>query len=226
MKMLKIIKITRFGELNINEIVQLLNDDYTVVVVIETNNSFMINECTPYLNKSQIENMFKYKKENDRINYAVTKTIVNLLFSRIEKIKYKEIRWQYGKYNKPYIENKSKIKFNISHTKGCSIVTFSRNNIGVDIENLKRNIDYSEIKNNFFMNSEKILTLNDFYKHWVSKEAYLKYKGVGLTQSLESVEVIDENDNAVKVIDRKNNIQKEILIFDKEKENFIFAICY
>ncbi|MCK4041913.1 4'-phosphopantetheinyl transferase superfamily protein [Streptococcus suis] len=204
----------------------MLNDDYTVVVVIETNNSFMINEYTPYLNKNQIENMFKYKKENDRINYAVTKTIVNLLFSRIEKIKYQEIRWQYGKYNKPYIENKGKIKFNISHTTGCSIVTFSRNNIGVDIENLKRNIDYGEIKNNFFMNSEKILTLNDFYKHWVSKEAYLKYKGVGLTQSLESVEVIDENDNAVKVVDRKNNIQKEILIFDKEKENFIFAICY
>lgn len=67
MKMLKIIKITRFGELNINEIVQLLNDDYTVVVVIETNNSFMINECTPYLNKSQIENMFKYKKDEHSI---------------------------------------------------------------------------------------------------------------------------------------------------------------
>ncbi|MDK4501206.1 4'-phosphopantetheinyl transferase superfamily protein [Fusobacterium necrophorum] len=222
--MLKIIKIARFSELNINEIVQLLNDDYIGVVVIETNNSFMINECTPYLNKNQIENMFKYKKENDRINYAVTKTIVNLLFSRIEKIKYQEIRWQYGKYNKPYIENKGKIKFNISHTKGCSIVTFSRNNIGVDIENLKRNIDYSEIKNNFFMNSEKILTLNDFYKHWVSKEAYLKYKGVGLTQSLESVVVVDESDNVVKIIDRENNVKKEILIF--EKENFIFAICF
>ncbi|WP_247907366.1 4'-phosphopantetheinyl transferase family protein [Streptococcus anginosus] len=218
MKMLKIIKITGFSELNINEIVQLLNNDY-IVVVIDTNNSFMINECTPYLNKNQIEIMFRYKKENDRINYATTKAVVNLLFSRIEKLKYQEIRWQYGKYNKPYIENKGKIKFNISHTKGCSIVTFSRNNIGVDIENLKRNIDYSEIKNNFFMNSEKILTLNDFYKHWVSKEAYLKYKGVGLTQSLESVEVIDENDNVVKVVDRKNNIQKEILIFDIEKIN-------
>lgn len=226
MKMLKIIKITKVSELNINEITQLLNDDYIVVVVIETNNSFMINECIPYLNKNQIENMFKYKEENDRINYAATKAIVNLLFSRIEKLKYQEVRWRYGKYNKPYIENKGKIKFNISHTIECSIVTFSRNNIGVDIENLKRNIDYSEIKNNFFMNSEKILTLNDFYKHWVSKEAYLKYKGVGLTQSLESVEVIGENDNAVKVIDRKNDIQKEILIFDKEKENFIFAICY
>jgi len=66
--------------------------------------------------------------------------------------------------------------------------------------------------------------LNDFYKHWISKEAYLKYKGVGLTQSLESVEVIDENNNLVRVIDRENNIQKEILIF--EKENYIFAICY
>lgn len=226
MKMLKIIKMIGFSELNINEIVQLLNNDYTVVVIIDTNNSFMINECTPYLNKNQIEIMFKYKKENDRINYAATKAIVNMLFSKIEKLKYQEIRWQCGKYNKPYIENKGKIKFNISHTIECSIVTFSRNNIGVDIENLKRNIDYSEIKNNFFMNSEKILTLNDFYKHWVSKEAYLKYKGVGLTQSLESVEVIDENDNVVKVVDRKNNIQKEILIFDKEKENFIFAICY
>jgi hypothetical protein len=224
MKMLKIIKITGFSELNINEIVQLLNNDYTVVVIIDTNNSFMINECTPYLNKNQIEIMFKYKKENDRINYAATKAIVNMLFSRIEKLKYQEIRWQYGKYNKPYIENKGKIKFNISHTIECSIVTFSRNNIGVDIENLKRNIDYSEIKNNFFMNSEKILTLNDFYKHWVSKEAYLKYKGVGLTQSLESVVVVDESDNVVKIIDRENNVKKEILIF--EKENFIFAICY
>lgn len=224
MKMLKIIKIIGFSKLNINEIVQLLNNDYTVVVIIDTNNSFMINECTPYLNKNQIEIMFKYKKENDRINYAATKAIVNMLFSKIEKLKYQEIRWQCGKYNKPYIENKGKIKFNISHTIKCSIVTFSRNNIGVDIENLKRNIDYSEIKNNFFMNSEKILTLNDFYKHWVSKEAYLKYKGVGLTQSLESVVVVDESDNVVKIIDRENNVKKEILIF--EKENFIFAICF
>ena len=106
MKMLKIIKIIGFSKLNINEIVQLLNNDYTVVVIIDTNNSFMINECTPYLNKNQIEIMFKYKKENDRINYAATKAIVNMLFSKIEKLKYQEIRWQYGKYNKPYIENK------------------------------------------------------------------------------------------------------------------------
>ena len=226
MKMLKIIKITKFSGLNTNEIVHLLSDDHIVVVVIEINNSFMINECIPYLNKNQIEIMFKYKKENDRINYTTTKAIVNLLFSKIEKLECQEIRWQYGKYNKPYIKNHLGINFNISHTTGCSIVTFSRNNTGVDIENLKRNIDYSEIKNNFFMNNEKILTLKDFYKYWVSKEAYLKYKGVGLTQSLESVEVIDENDNVVKVVDRKNNIQKEILIFDKEKENFIFAICY
>ena len=83
MKMLKIIKITRLSELNINGIVQLLNDDYTVVVVIATTNSFMINECTQYMNKNQIEIMFKYKKENDRINYAATKAIVNLLFSKI-----------------------------------------------------------------------------------------------------------------------------------------------
>ena len=81
--MLKIIKITRLSELNINGIVQLLNDDYTVVVVIATTNSFMINECTQYMNKNQIEIMFKYKKENDRINYAATKAIVNLLFSKI-----------------------------------------------------------------------------------------------------------------------------------------------
>lgn len=224
MKMLKIIKINKLINLNINEIVQLLKDDYTVVVVIETNDYSMVNESISYLNKNQIETMFKYKKENDKINYSITKAIVNLFFSKVKKVNYQEIKWQHGTYNKPYIRNHLGINFNISHTTGCSIVTFSRNNIGVDIENLKRNIDYSEIKNNFFMNSEKILTLNDFYKHWVSKEAYLKYKGVGLTQSLESVEVIDENDSVVKVIDRKNNIQKEILIF--EKENYIFAICY
>ena len=66
--------------------------------------------------------------------------------------------------------------------------------------------------------------MKDFYKYWVSKEAYLKYKGVGLIQNLETVDVINKKNNVMKVIDKENNIQKEILIFEKEK--FVFALCY
>ena len=224
MKTLKIIKITELTKFDINEVVQFIHDDCIAVVAVETNSYGIISECIPYLSKDQIEIMWKYRKESDRINYAVTKAIVNLLFSKIEKLKCEEIRWRYGKYNKPYIRNHLNLHFNISHTTGFSIVAFSRNEIGVDIENIERNIDYSEIKNNFFINNEKILGLKDFYKYWVSKEAYLKYKGVGLIQNLETVDVINKNNNVMKVIDKENNIQKEILIFEKEK--FVFALCY
>lgn len=195
MKTLKIIKITELTKFDINEVVQFIHDDCIAVVAVETNSYGIISECIPYLSKDQIEIMWKYRKESDRINYAVTKAIVNLLFSKIEKLKCEEIRWRYGKYNKPYIRNHLNLHFNISHTTGFSIVAFSRNDIGVDIENIERNIDYSEIKNNFFINNEKILGLKDFYKYWVSKEAYLKYKGVGLIQNLETVDVINKNNN-------------------------------
>lgn len=222
--MLKIIEVKDLDELDTSEIIRLINYGYTIVVIMYTGNYDVANKCSVYLSEEQIRAMFKYKKDNDKINYGVTKAIVNMLFSKIENLEYEDITWRIDNYNKPYIKNHLGLHFNISHTSGCSIATFSEKNIGVDVENLKKDIDYKEIVNNFFASSEIVLTTRDFYKRWVSKEAYLKYKGVGLAQSLKSIEFIDGNDGGGRVIDRKSNIQKEILIF--EQENFIFAICF
>lgn len=224
MKIIKVIKFIDFHEFDVSEIFRFINGNHMVVIFIDTRISCVLDECFPYLNQIQIGIAFKYERENDRINYAVTKAIVNLFYSEIEKIECQEVQWRYEKYNKPYILNHFGININISHTKGGSIVIFSRSNVGIDIENFARDIDYIGIENNFFSHNEKPSTLKGFYKYWVSKEAYLKYTGVGLNQSLNSVEVIDEKNSIVKVVDRRHNIQKDISIL--EVENFIFAICY
>lgn len=108
-----------------------------------------------------------------------------------------ELRFTKNKHGKPYLLNNKNVFYNISHTNNAFVVALSKEKIGVDIEKI-RNIDL-KIANRFFTELEQKYILSSDYKTkaffelWTKKEAFLKYKGYGLSKPLYSFCTFDNS---------------------------------
>lgn len=96
---------------------------------------------------------------------------------------------------KPRINNDIGINYSISHSDNIVICAVSRNNIGCDIEKIKKLS--SNIAERFFCEGEKAYLNkfsdsdfeNEFFRLWTIKESYIKMTGTGLRIGLDSFEI-------------------------------------
>ena len=121
--------------------------------------------------------------------------IVRYLCCRKLHIKNQDICFAADRYNKPYIIGYPSFHFNISHTKSAIAISVSNRAVGVDIERVGT-CDLHIVKR-FFTDNERNYILNSrdrdkaFYEVWTRKEAYVKWKGIGLTVPLKSFDVFE-----------------------------------
>lgn len=106
----------------------------------------------------------------------------NILMPEIEK----------GAHGKPYFKE-SDIYFNISHTDALQAVAIGKSEVGVDIEkirdvNLKVASRFTKEEYDYVMEAE---SSNRFFEIWTKKEAYLKFKGTGISGGLNSFNVFE-----------------------------------
>lgn len=102
--------------------------------------------------------------------------------------------WKFaaGAAGKPRIAAPKKfasLKFNLTHTAGLAICIVTRaGEVGVDAENISREIDFASVARHFFSTAEQAQLAKlpasrrqfRFFQLWVMKEAYLKARGIGL----------------------------------------------
>lgn len=107
-----------------------------------------------------------------------------------------EICFGYGEYGKPYIEN-TDLNFSLSHSGNHIVYAVTRGaSIGVDIEEIKQDIDFLSVGKLVFSEAEytQFLTVPEderalaFYRGWTRKEAYIKAIGMGLHFPLSEVQ--------------------------------------
>jgi 4'-phosphopantetheinyl transferase len=102
--------------------------------------------------------------------------------------------------NKPVLEGphaKSGISFNVAHSGGVALLAFSRKReIGVDVEQVRRDVDVEAIAQRFFSpnEQEQLATVTGdkheaFFRCWTRKEAYVKARGEGLWLPLDQFDV-------------------------------------
>ena len=103
-----------------------------------------------------------------------------------------DIKMLFNEYGKPYIEDYPDFHFNLSHSGQWIVCAISKENIGIDIEQIKP-IDISVAERFFDPLEYKAIidTGNDmrlvaFYKFWTLKESYIKLIGKGLSMPLNS----------------------------------------
>ena len=132
----------------------------------------------------------------------------------------------YNKYGKPYLNN---IYFNYSDTSKYIALIVGQNEVGIDIEEI-RNIDtimankiLNNRENNNYYNHDSVYLL----KHWVGKEAYLKYIGTGIVDDLNKIDLesIEKENNCVSILNNyfcmyafsKNKINTNIEYYREEE---------
>lgn len=221
-------KISNIKELEkTSEISKILNF-YDILLVESKTDIFKINELECFLNNQDIRKLDEYKPEVSKINFAVSRSILNKAFETLLNTTCKNIVVLKSKYNKPYIKNKGKIKFNISHTDGYVLVGFSKREIGVDVEKVNYNFDIKRIlKSCFTIREIKNIGINisTFYKYWTIKEAYLKCEGCGFIRNPREIEIIYIDNNIIKIKDYIKRTNKYLLALSLSSKEYFGSVC-
>ena len=156
-------------------------------------------------NKAKLD---KISSAEDKLRFIKTRGLVNILFSRdsggADPI------WKLNSYGKPYIEGWDK-DFSISHTRDISVVAVASETIGIDIEDIGRDIDLEKFKRTKFLNFDEGAYSNkeEFLMRFTALEAYLKYIGKGFYKDARTISVRKIDDGIV--IDDGDVIKAEVI---------------
>jgi 4'-phosphopantetheinyl transferase len=127
--------------------------------------------------------------------------ILRLILSRYLGVTPEEISFGYGSQGKPFLVKPSEhggIEFSLSHSKGSMILGITLDQaIGVDAEYSTHLPEAQALARRFFSDEENRLIQSlvgnardeAFIRIWTGKEAFLKAKGLGLTQRLDEIDI-------------------------------------
>jgi 4'-phosphopantetheinyl transferase len=144
----------------------------------------------------------QYRFPDDVRSFIVRRGILRMLLGRYLNLAPGQIRLNYGKNGKPWVNEPSmrrKIHFNLSHSEGLALYVFTFDDeIGVDIECVKDIPGIDQIAELYFTSGERqdLSSLpesekkEEFFNIWTRKEAVLKAVGDGLSGPAEEFEVL------------------------------------
>ena len=168
-----------------------------VVYILNANNlktdlSLYNNIDTKRLEKIKKSNNQLFIKEQLGSQLLLNDVLENTYFQDIANIEF-----YYNESGKPYIKD-SNLYFSLSHSNGIVALTVSKEEIGLDIEQIK------DVKDNLarkVMNDLEYCTYQTFtkenkkiyfYEVWTSKEAYIKKLGTSLTLNPSNINIEED----------------------------------
>lgn len=144
-------------------------------------------------NKAKLDEI---SSTEEKLRFIKTRGLVNILF--LHDNGGAEPIWKLNSYGKPYIEGWDK-DFSISHTRDTSVVAVASEAIGIDIEDIGRNIDLEKFKRTKFLNFDEGAYNNkeEFLMRFTALEAYLKYIGKGFYKDARNISIKKASDGIV-----------------------------
>src|SRR5205823_3061705 len=139
--------------------------------------------------------------QKDRTHFIVARGVLRAILGRYLDKQPQTLRFCYNKYGKPGLEGETDsnaLYFNASHSHGLALYAIARNaDIGVDVEYMRANMEYTQIAERFFSPYEVDMLravppqMQDkaFFNCWTRKEAYIKARGMGLSLDLNLFDV-------------------------------------
>lgn len=140
----------------------------------------------------------KFICEKSKNIYLLSHAFLNKSLSMLLKKNLNELIFYQNSSGKPYLKNSSCF-FNLSHSHKSWAIVLSKYDVGIDIENVKYNLDCESIASSYFHPFEKnyINSSNNkydaFFYIWTRKEAFFKATGTGINENLSNVNVVAEN---------------------------------
>lgn len=158
-----------------------------------------LDKYSVLLSEDECARAARYRFEKDARAFTVARASVRCILAGYINARAQNLHFDYAHYGKPALANLAKdIRFSVSHSAdlGMLAVALGRE-VGVDIENIQRNVDTDQLAERFFSEHERVslrqLSGNErvraFFRCWTSKEAFLKGQGLGLSRDLNSFDV-------------------------------------
>ncbi len=150
------------------------------------------------LNEFERAHALSFHTHADQIRSVATRAALRRLLETKVAMPPSKLNFLTNKFGKPYLQGATDIDFNVSHAGEHALIAISTNGqIGVDIEDCDRQLDVRVLSDYVFTHIERqyaIETPEDFIKRWVAKEAMLKAVGAGISEHLQVVSILP-NDN-------------------------------
>ncbi len=187
-----------------------LNNNTVHIWVVNANGSSLPN----FLSAAERKRWNGFFFSQDRQTFYQSHNALRLILSHYLSEKPGEIEYELTSYGKPFLKNKS-IQFNLSHTDRMAVIAVTADaQIGIDIENLNRDVEYDDLAKRFFCESEYLKLVKTppeekrhaFFNCWTRKEAFIKAVGEGLSYPLNDFEVTLLSDEPVQI----NHIQDDL----------------
>ena len=142
----------------------------------------------------------RFRFPDDRRRYIVARGTLRYLLGKQFDRPPQTIEFCYGEYGKPSVvldnDGSCNFHFNVSHSGELALCALGRRHrVGIDIEKLKPIQRLDSMMERCLSEEELAQVENEtnltraFLQRWTCKEAYLKAIGVGLSQSMKTIEV-------------------------------------
>ena len=158
------------------------------------------------LSTDEIARANRFHFERDRIHFSRCRSALRSLLASYLAIPAAEIAFDYlssGKTQLAAGQNPRELQFNVSHSANMALIAFgSEHRLGVDIEQIRVDVDTNSLAERFFSLRERAglqalpdhLRVPGFFACWTRKEAFLKATGDGLSFPLADFSVTTHPD--------------------------------
>lgn len=145
-----------------------------------------------------------------RVRYAIAQGALRTILSRYAALTPEAITFFRNKHGKPFLPDRN-VEFNLSHSHELALIGIVEQcAIGIDLEWIRTNSDFTAIAKRFFSEGEyeaiealpEPMRLEAFFHCWTRKEAWIKALGVGLSFPLDAFQVsVHPSDEVVSLIE-------------------------
>jgi 4'-phosphopantetheinyl transferase len=174
------------------------NDIQEVQVFFSETKNLNSGELKGFLSVHELARAEQLHFEEDRNTYICCHALLRLILSSRLNVEPRKISIVRERNNKPYLRG-NPLYFNVSHTRKAFAFAISPGYVGIDLENVNRDVHLASFLNTSFNAGERSFikeyrneARNRFFLLWTRKEALLKAIGTGIVIDLKQIKVSEE----------------------------------
>ena len=155
------------------------------------------SDLVKFLNSQEINRVERFHKENDKNRFIICRSILKFILATHTKLPVKSILLNYHFNKKPYLASHPGLNFNISHSEDFAVIAISSDKVGVDIEYISEDFDFTNLLLDIFVDHEILAIKNAdnkkhaFFTSWTRKEAFVKALGKGIDEDFKNIPCLD-----------------------------------
>jgi 4'-phosphopantetheinyl transferase len=158
-------------------------------------------ELLPAAERKEVEDLGSKQKQRTHI---LSRSLARSVLAGYVGLRPQELAFETSSSGRPFLsgEHRTDLDFNLAHSGDIVLIAVGlKNRVGVDIEQIREDIDHSKLAHRFFSATENReldeLGQSDaragFFACWTKKEAIMKAVGEGLTIGIDSFTVSIES---------------------------------